>query len=110
MVTTLIPLPIVVPLLVAALLAATGKWLGRRITDTLAIATAAATLGMTLIVLRGVWWQPQVYWFGNWWPRPGGVVLGICFTVDAIGAALAVLAALLTTSGPHFFVEDLRRD
>ena len=57
---------------------------------------------MTLIVLRGVWLQPQVYWFGNWWPRPGGVVLGICFTVDAIGAALAVLAALLTTSGLIF--------
>ena len=102
MVTTLIPLPIVVPLLVAAFLAATGKWLGRRIADTLAIATAAATLGMTLIVLRGVWLQPQVYWFGNWWPRPGGVVLGICFTVDAIGAALAVLAALLTTSALIF--------
>ncbi len=102
MATTLIPLLIAVPVMVAAFLAAAGKWVGRRIADTLAIATSAASLGMTLIILRSVWSHLQVYWFGNWWPRPGGVVLGICFTVDAIGAALAVLTALLTTSALIF--------
>lgn len=102
MITTLIPLPIAVPLLVAALLALTGKWVGRRVTDTLAIATATGNLAMTVLILRGVWLRPQVYWFGNWWPRAGGIALGICFTVDAIGAALALLTALLTTAALTF--------
>lgn len=96
---TLIPLPIAIPLLMAAFIALSGEWIGRRASDILAIATATASTVSTFLILRGVWLQLQVYWFGNWWPRRGGVVLGVCFTVDAIGAALAVLTALLTTAG-----------
>ena len=99
MITTLIPLPIAMPLLMAAVIALSGEWIGRRASDILAIATASASTVITVLILRGVWLQPQVYWFGNWWPRSGGVVLGVCFTVDAIGAALAVLTALLSTAG-----------
>ncbi len=99
MITTLIPLPIAVPLIAAAFIALSGEWIGRRASDTLAIATAVVSALMTIVILLGVWLQPQVYWFGNWWPRSGGVALGICFTVDAIGAALAVLTTLLTTAG-----------
>ena len=95
----LIPLPIAMPLLAAAFIALSGEWIGRRASDMLAIATATASTVITVLILRGVWLQPQVYWFGNWWPRRGGVVLGVCFTVDAIGAALALLTALLTTAG-----------
>jgi multicomponent Na+:H+ antiporter subunit D len=106
MITTLIPLPIAIPLIVAAFIALTGSWIGRRASDTLAVATAATVLWMTLAILRGTWLQPQVYWFGNWWPRTllgsENVVLGICFTVDAVGAALAVLVALLTLAGLIF--------
>lgn len=102
MITTLIPLPIAVPLIFAAVLAFAGHWIGRRACDTVAIATAVANLWMTVLILRGVWLHPQVYWFGNWWPRPGGIALGICFTVDAIGASLALLAAVLTTVGLIF--------
>ncbi len=83
----------------AAFVALSGEWIGRRASDALAIATASASVVLTILILRGVWLQPQVYWFGNWWPRGGGVVLGVCFTVDAIGAALAVLTTLLTTAG-----------
>src|SRR5579871_3740703 len=97
--TTTIPLPVAIPLIVAALLAFAGKWIGRRACDTLAIATAAGNVLMTLAILRGVWSHPLIYWFGNWWPRPGGVALGICFNVDAIGAVLAVLTATLTLAG-----------
>lgn len=99
MITTLIPLPIAVPLIVAAFLALAGQKLGRRATDSLAIATAFANLWMTAVILRGVWLQPQVYWFGNWWPRSANVTLGICFTVDATGGALALLVSLLTSAG-----------
>jgi len=99
MITAFIPLPVAIPLLMAAFIALSGEWIGRRASDILAIATATASTVSTVLILRGVWLQPQVYWFGNWWPRSGGVVLGVCFTVDAIGAALAVLTALLTTAG-----------
>ena len=102
MIVTLIPLPIAVPLIGAAFIALTGEWIGRRASDTLAIATAGANFWMSAMILRGVWFQPQVYWFGNWWPRSGGVALGICFTVDAIGAAMALLTALLTTASLIF--------
>ena len=93
----------------AAFIALSGEWIGRRASDTLAIATAIASTVITIVILRGVWLQPQVYWFGNWWPRSGGVALGICFTVDAIGAALAVLTTLLTDRRSDLFLENLRR-
>jgi multicomponent Na+:H+ antiporter subunit D len=59
-------------------------------------------LAITLAILRGTWLQAQVYWFGNWWPRNGNVVFGIGFTIDAIGAALAVLTSLLATAALVF--------
>lgn len=102
MITTLIPLPVALPLISAALIALTGKCLGRRFSDTIAIATAAATLCLTIAILHGVWTQPQVYWLGNWWPRSGNVVLGICFAIDGIGASLALLTTLLATAALVF--------
>ncbi len=100
--TTLVPLPVAIPLIVAAFLALTGRWLGRRFCDILSIATSAAMLGVTLLILKGTWLHPMTYWFGNWWPRANGVALGICFSIDGIGAAIAVLVTLLTTAGLIF--------
>ncbi len=100
--TTLIPLPVAIPLIVAAFIAFVGKWVGRRFCDTLSIATAATMLWITSTILRGVWLQPVTYWFGNWWPRANDVVLGICFRVDAVGAVMAVLVTLLTSAGLMF--------
>lgn len=102
MITTLIPLPVAIPLIVAAFISLTGKWFGRRVSDSLAIAAAGINVGITLAILRGTFFYPQVYWFGNWWPRAGNVALGICFSVDAIGAAFALLTAILTTAGLVF--------
>src|ERR1700758_5127529 len=93
--TPILPFPVALPLIVAACVAFTGKWIGRRACDVLAIATAVCNVLLTIAVLRGVWSQPQVYWFGNWWPRAGGVALGICFSIDAIGASLALLTSVL---------------
>ncbi len=101
-ITPLIPLPVALPLIVAAFIALTGEWIGRRASDTLAIAAAATNLCITALILRGVWLHPQVYWFGNWWPRANGVALGICFNVDAVGGAFALLASLLTTAALIF--------
>lgn len=102
MTTTLIPLPIAIPLISAAFLALAGQRIGRRYSDLIAILTAAGSLGITIAILRGTWLQPLVYWLGNWWPRAGNVVLGICLSVDAIGASLAVMTTLLTTAALIF--------
>jgi multicomponent Na+:H+ antiporter subunit D len=97
--TTLIPLPVAIPLIVAAFIALVGRWAGRRFCDALSIGTAGVMVWVTTTILRGVWIQPVTYWFGNWWPRTNDVVLGICFRIDAIGATIAVLVTLLTTAG-----------
>ncbi len=100
--TTFIPLPVAIPLIVAAFIALVGHWAGRRFCDALSIATGGAMLWVTATILRGVWLQPVTYWFGNWWPRTNEVVLGICFRIDGIGAAIALLITLLTTAGLVF--------
>ena len=100
--TSVIPLPVAIPLIVAAFIALTGHWVGRRFSDALAIATSGVTLWATVVILRGVWLQPVTYWFGNWWPRNNHVALGICFTIDGIGAVIAVLVASLTLAGLIF--------
>ncbi len=89
------PLPVAVPLLGAALIAATRKWLPRAAADSLGILFGAATLAITTTLLLHAAHSSQVYWFGNWYPR-GPMVLGIAFVVDPIGAGLAMLASLLT--------------
>ncbi len=102
MITSIIPLPIAIPLMVAAFISLAGNWIGRRACDLLASATAAVNVWITCSILHGVWSQPQVYWFGNWWPRAGGVVLGICFVIDTFAGMLAVLVCVLTLAGLIF--------
>jgi multicomponent Na+:H+ antiporter subunit D len=89
------PLPIALPLLGAALIAATRKWLTRAVADSLGILFATLTLVITSSLLIQSTRATDVYWFGNWYPR-GSTVLGIAFVVDPIGAGLATIAALLT--------------
>ncbi|HEY0785115.1 MAG TPA: complex I subunit 5 family protein [Acidobacteriaceae bacterium] len=89
-------LPVAVPLLTAATLGALRKWLPRPLIDATAIGAAAATLCLSVLLLRLAEQHTLVYWFGNWYPR-GHMVLGITFLVDPAGAGLASLAALLTT-------------
>jgi multicomponent Na+:H+ antiporter subunit D len=89
------PLPIALPLLGAALISATRKWLSRAGADTIGVLFAALSLGITSTLLVHSAHFTDVYWFGNWYPR-GSMVLGITFVVDPIGAGLATLAALLT--------------
>jgi multicomponent Na+:H+ antiporter subunit D len=93
----LVPLPVVVPLIAAAALTASGHFLGRRADDIVGIATAAATTVIsTLLVVRSLD-HDLVYWFGGWTPRQG-VALGIAFDVEPLSAALAALAGALTTA------------
>src|SRR5215212_7289287 len=101
---TLVALPVVVPFLVAALLAAGARRIPLRLADGLAIVTAAVTTLMALALLVGTQLEPLVYWFGGWLPRDG-TAIGIAFVVDPLGAGLAALSSLLVLAA---FVFALR--
>ncbi len=88
------PLPVAGPLAIAGLLLATGHVLPRRLPDIVAIATAVAAAAICAMMAARAADGPLVYWFGGWVPRDG-LVLGISFAVDQVGAALATFAGAL---------------
>ena len=90
------PLPVVLPLVGAASLAAMRKWTSRAVADGLAIAFALSVAIVDLVLLRSSLRERIVYWFGNWHPR-GSMVLGIGFVIDPVAAGMALLAAVLMT-------------
>lgn len=92
----LAPLPVVVPLSVAATLVIAGKYIARRAVDTIAIATAAAVVVITIFLASKSAHGVIVYWFGDWQPLAHShFPIGICFAIDPIGAGLAALVAFL---------------
>src|SRR5579871_429993 len=93
----LVPLPVAIPLLLAAFMAATNKFLPRRVADVLAILTSLGVGGICLELLRLSVAHPLVYWFGGWTPR-AGIALGISFVVDPMEASLAALVCLLVAA------------
>jgi multicomponent Na+:H+ antiporter subunit D len=109
----LAPLIVAVPLIAAALLIGFGRHADRRISEAVALVATLAVLGLCVALLVRTAGGLDVYWFGGWAPRRG-VAIGISFTVDAFGAGLATLVALLTvaalvamsryrdTDAPHF--------
>jgi multicomponent Na+:H+ antiporter subunit D len=96
-VDTLVPLPVAVPLLAAAVLAAANFAPNRYFADGLATLTAAGVTAICAILVgRTIGHGPLVYWFGNWKPH-GGVALGVSFTIDTFGAGMATFVGLLVT-------------
>ncbi len=99
----LAPLPVVVPLAVAAALAIIGKHLHRRIVDSISIATSAAVVIISITLTFQSANGAIVYWFGNWQPlAKSHFPIGICFAIDPIGAGLSSLAALLVLAAFTF--------
>jgi multicomponent Na+:H+ antiporter subunit D len=92
----LIPLPVIVPLLGAAFLAAANKLLPRWATDTVSLACALAVV-VFCVLLAARAGHLLVYWFGGFHPR-GGVAVGISFSVDRMGAGMASLAAVMVSA------------
>ncbi|HEY3912044.1 MAG TPA: proton-conducting transporter membrane subunit [Stellaceae bacterium] len=91
----LVPLPVAIPLAVAAAMLAVSHFLPTRLPDVLATLTALAVAAICTVLAR----QSQLhgvltYWFGGWAPRPG-VVLGIGFGVDPASAGFAAFIGLL---------------
>ncbi len=93
--TVLPPLPVVVPLLAAAVLAALRQKLARAAADSIGILAASINLLVCLLLLRLSLHATIVAWFGGWYPR-GHQVIGIGFVADPAAAGLATLAAFLT--------------
>ncbi len=90
-------LPVVVPLIGAALLVAVRHWTPRLVNDFAAagVGVAVVTLCAILFVRASV--DPFAYWMGGW--RPSHLVtIGISFSVDPIGAGMATFSAILVTA------------
>lgn len=101
MTNALIPLPVILPLLVGALLVGVAPVCHRRLADAVGVATAA----LCTIACGWLAWRARdatlVSWFGGWRPR-GGVALGIAFAIDPLGAGAAALASGLMTAALVF--------
>jgi multicomponent Na+:H+ antiporter subunit D len=93
----LAPLPVALPLLAAALLLVCERPLHGPKVDAVAVVVAAATAVICGLLAWHAAPQPIVTWFGGWRPHQG-VAIGIAFTVDLAGAAVAALSALLFTA------------
>ena len=94
-------LPIAVPLLAAALLAAIGRHVPRRISDALALLAAGTSAALCFMLLARTRHETLVYWVGGWIPRQG-VALGIALSVDPIGAGFAALSGVLVIAALLF--------
>lgn len=100
--TSLAPLPVALPLIMAAMLTILEKVPNnRRLLDAVSLLTALTILALDLVLIAQSLKQPSVYWFGNWHPM-GGFPVGIAFVVDPAGALLAALAAFLTAMALAF--------
>ena len=90
-------LPVVVPLLGAAVLVALRHWTPRQVNDLLAAGVALAVVALCAILLAHAIHNPFAYWMGGWRPTHS-VAIGISFSVDAVGAGMATFSAVLVTA------------
>src|SRR4051794_22159020 len=109
------PLAIAVPLLAAGPLTAIATRGNRPVAEIVALAATITGGTFFAILLARTASGTIVYWFGGWEPRQG-IAVGVSFTIDAIGAGLATLVAVLMvaalvlmwryrdTEAPHFQV------
>ena len=95
----LLPLPVVVPLLVASCISALTPVLRRhrRALDALAIGTSATVAVLLAIIVARSAHGDIVYWFAGFRPHHD-VAIGIDFEAGPLSAGLACLAAVLVTA------------
>jgi len=91
----LVPLPVALPLAVAALLLALAHVVPERLPDIVATLTALAVAAICgVLAVHAALHGELVYWFGGWTPRPEAV-LGIAFGVDLASACIGSFIGLL---------------
>ncbi|MGB9183416.1 MAG: proton-conducting transporter membrane subunit [Solirubrobacteraceae bacterium] len=90
-------LTVAVPLMAAAMLVALRHWTPRIVNDVGAIGVSGVVVTLCVALLVRAISRPFAYWMGGW--RPSHMVtVGISFSIDPIGAGLAVFAAVLVTA------------
>ena len=104
-----LPLPVAIPLLAAALLVTTDHLTPRLVHDFFSIGAAAASLAFSLVVLLASESHDVLHWFGGWHPD-GGVALGIVFSADPFGAAMASLATGLVLLASIYSLTYMREE
>jgi multicomponent Na+:H+ antiporter subunit D len=92
----LLPLPVAIPLLAAAAVAAGDHVAPRRLQDATALLAAATATAFSLLIMVDSQSGSVLHWFGGWRPT-GGVAIGIDFAPDPLGAGLAAVACGLVT-------------
>jgi multicomponent Na+:H+ antiporter subunit D len=107
------PLAVAVPLLAAGLATAFAVPMGKVVAEVVALTATIATVTLCAILLARTASGAEVYWFGGWEVHRG-IAVGVAFAVDAYGAGLATLCAVLMvaalvlmwryrdTDPPHF--------
>ena len=101
-------LPVVVPLIGAALLVAVRHWTPRLVNDLAAAGVGLAVVAMCAILLVRASVHPFAYWMGGW--RPSHLVtIGISFSVDPIGAGMATFVGDSGDRGDRLLVAVFRR-
>ena len=95
------PIAVAVPLLCAAGLAMAMAVTPRPVAKLVAVVASATTLTLCVILLVRAASGTHAYWLGGWRPTHD-VAIGISFTVDAVGAALATFVAVLMTAALTF--------
>jgi len=93
-----VPLVAAVPLLAAGTGVIVGALLPKRASDVAGIAWAVSAVVLAAFLVVRVGGRGTVYWFGGWRPRAGSFPVGISFTVDTIGAWLALLVLVLVAA------------
>jgi multicomponent Na+:H+ antiporter subunit D len=107
----LLPVVVALPLLGAAVLVAAGRRLPRLAAESTGCAFAAATAGLSLVLL--VHASPDsAEWVGGWRPH-GGEGVGIVLVGDVTGTGLAALVSVLVLAvlvySWHYFDEPPQR-
>jgi multicomponent Na+:H+ antiporter subunit D len=93
-----LPLLVALPLLGAALLVATGRWLPRYVADVCGCVVAAGTAALAIGALVATASGPvPVEWLGGWRPRHGTGV-GIVLVGDGMGLGLTALVSVLVVA------------
>jgi multicomponent Na+:H+ antiporter subunit D len=90
-------LPVVIPLIAAAVLTGARRWSPRLLNDAGATGVSLAVVVLCALLLVRSVHHPFAYWMGGWRPKHM-VSIGIAFSVDSIGAGLATFAAILVTA------------
>jgi multicomponent Na+:H+ antiporter subunit D len=93
----LVPLPVAIPLVGAALVAATDHLVPARLKDYPAMVVGATSSVFSAMLLLDSQGRDLLQWQGGWTPRHG-VAIGIALVADPLGAGMAAFASVVVTA------------